>query len=523
MGLIAKPSTDAAPSRSLLATPWRSAFRALLASLLVGLATACSGGGSEPVRGIVLITLDTTRMDRLSCYGDAAPSTPAIDRLADTGYRFTHAISSASQTLPSHAAILSGAYPHVHGARSNGVYRLSDDVLTLPEIFADRGYATAAFVSAVVLEARYGLDQGFDVYDDEMEDPLVVDGPNRLEEELDALQRAGVDTGYFWHTARKYEEYQRRAASVTTRALAWLADTGDEPFFLWTHYFDPHGPYDPPEEFATAAGGGARGQTDPSFDRRRLPHYQLLPGLTTYGDFLEAYHGEIRYTDSQIGRLLEGLESLGLADSTLIVLTADHGESLDENGYYFQHGDFVFDSELRVPLLIRPPGGLPASRDITPIVSTVDVFPTLLELAGLPDAPPAPSGRSIVPAMEARHFEERPVYSEAYIAEVVKSGDVYRSLRTRSTKLMALGTLETDSPRAWAYDLVNDPREASPIAFTQASAVRREEMDSMLAELRRIASLPAIPNEESHVPLDDERRRQLEALGYLEPRDDGPK
>lgn len=494
-------------------------FASLL--LLAALASAC-GGDPEPARGVILITLDTTRMDRLSCYGNEAPSTPAIDRIADTGFRFTNAISSASQTLPSHAAILSGAYPHVHGARANGVYRLADDVVTLPEIFADAGYATAAFVSAVVLEQRYGLDQGFDVYDDEMEDPLVVDGPNRLEEELDALQRAGVDAGYFWHTARKYEAYQRRAEAVTTRALDWLEDQADEPFFLWAHYFDPHGPYDPPEAFASNESR-RRSAADARFDRRKLPHYQLLPGLITYADFLAAYHGEIRYTDSQIGRLLEGLESLGLADSTLIVLTADHGESLDENGYYFQHGDYVFDSELRVPLLIRPVGGLPATRDITPIVSTVDVFPTILDLAGVRGAPAAPSGRSLMPALEARSFAERPVYSEAYIAEVVKSGDVYRSLRNRSTKLMVLGSLEAEPLRAWAYDLVSDPREESPIRLAEATPTRREEMLSMLEEMRRIVALPALPTHESRVPLDDERRRQLEALGYLEPQDDGPK
>jgi choline-sulfatase len=245
--------------------------------------------------GVVIITLDTTRADRLPAYGYMDVSLPALDRLAAEGIVFGQATSVGALTLPAHASLFTGLLPPAHGVRENADPPLATDHVTLAEMLEDQGFRTAAFVGAVVLNADRGLAQGFGHYSDV--------GPRDGEPE------------------RK----QRRADEVVDEATRWLEGVGDDRFFLWAHLYDPHRPYDPPPPF--------RSMPDP-------------------------YMGEIAFADSQIGRLVEALERRALLDRTIVIVVGDHGESLGDHGER-DHGIFVYESVLRVPFILRAPAVAP--------------------------------------------------------------------------------------------------------------------------------------------------------------------
>ena len=263
-----------------------SRHRRALASLVIAIGVTCalcaacqkpSARSPGPARpDIVIITVDTLRADRLGCYGFAPARTPYIDRLASEGVLVEHAIAPTPITLPSHASIFTGLYPPAHGVRDNGRYRLPDDVTTLAERLKADGYLTQAFVSSMVLHRRFNLNQGFDGYDDEI--------------------RSEGD-------AKMFHFQERSGARTMDRVTHWL-ETGPgsspgTPFFLWIHLFDPHQPYEPPEE-----------------DAKRAP---------------TLYDGEIASVDRQIGRFVDALKKRGSFDDTVLVFTSDHGESLGEH------------------------------------------------------------------------------------------------------------------------------------------------------------------------------------------------
>jgi arylsulfatase A-like enzyme len=309
-----------------------SSSRLLLAALLLQDAPAPPATKAAPgIQGasapraerpnLLLVTLDTTRADHLGCYGDAQARTPVLDQLARDGVLFERALACAPITLPSHASILTGLYPVVHGVRDNGTFVAPAELDTLAELLKREGYATAAFVSSHVLAAAYGLAQGFDVYDDRL-DKIVVRGIGKVE---------------------------RRAAPTANAALAWLDAAPREPWFLWVHFYDPHAPYAPPD-------GAADLPADP-------------------------YDAEIAYVDKQLGRLLQKVDAGGRRERTLVAVTADHGEGLGDHRE-LTHGLFVYDATMAVPLLLRGPG-LAAGRRVGGQVSHVDLFPTLIELLGV--------------------------------------------------------------------------------------------------------------------------------------------
>jgi arylsulfatase A-like enzyme/Tfp pilus assembly protein PilF len=280
--------------------------------------------GAAAGSNVLVITMDTTRADHLSCYGNAGIQTPVIDGLARRGVLFANAFTASPSTLPGHSSIHTGLYPYHHGARANGTFQLGSENTTLAEILRSNGYTTAAFISAYVLDGRFGLEQGFDLYDDDLSKGI------------------------------KYSEhsFRERPAQYTNEAvLEWLGTVERNKFFAWVHYFDPHAPYVPPEPFRTK-----------------------------YAD--RPYDGEIAYTDAEIGELLAGLAKLGVLDNTLIVLAGDHGEGLGEHGES-THSLLVYDSTLHTPLIFCPPGtdslGLVVNRQ----VSNVDIVPTILALLGI--------------------------------------------------------------------------------------------------------------------------------------------
>jgi len=304
---------------------------------------------------IVLVTLDTTRADRIGCYGYRRAATPILDRLAASGVRFAEALTAAPETLPAHATLLTGLLPPHHGVRINTEGRLGSLHQTLAEVARGRGYQTAAFVSAFVLDARFGLDQGFDHYDDR----------------VDATRGTAFAAG----------TNERRAGATTDAALAWLRSRDRaRPFLLWVHYFDAHAPYDPPEPFASRFAGSL-------------------------------YDGEIAYVDAQLGRLLEGLDAAGPRDKTVVVVVGDHGESLGEH-YERTHSVFLYRSTVRVPLVFSNPRLFPKPAVVDgAVVSLADVAPTLLDLLGVED-PPARDGVSL---LATKADPRRGVYVESLV------------------------------------------------------------------------------------------------------------
>ncbi len=318
-------------------------------------------GAAAPVAkgpiNVLLITLDTTRADRLGAYGCAQARTPAMDALAAEGVRFAHAQSPVPLTLPAHASIMTGAYPTFHGLRNNGSYFLPPQAETLAEVLKARGYRTAAFVSSFILDSRFGLDQGFDVYSDRMD---TVGGVKDLQSE-------------------------RPAGGVFADFDAWLGTAGGgAPFFCWLHFYDPHLPYAPPEPF----------KSDPS---------------------LEPYDGEVANVDLNVGRVFERLRSLDLYDGTLIVVAGDHGEGFGEHGES-GHGIFCYQETLAVPLLMRIPGRRPAAAVIDDTVDLVDIMPTVLTAVGAPP-PSYIQGISLLPLISGKRGPEREFYFESLYAQ----------------------------------------------------------------------------------------------------------
>jgi arylsulfatase A-like enzyme/Tfp pilus assembly protein PilF len=311
-----------------------------------------SGAGTRsplPPRNLLLITIDTLRADRVGCYSSRHVDTPQIDSLAAKGVVFVRAFADATETLPSHANIMTGATPSYHGVHDNTNFIVRGGLLTLAEHLKGFGYATGAFVGAYPLDSRFGLDQGFDTYDDRFD--RVGPTPN--------------------------ESWTRRADDVLSSALAWLQGQRS-PWFLWVHFWDPHDPYSPPEPYKT--------------------QYAEHP-----------YEGEVAYVDAVLGKLWETMGRNGLYGSTVIVLTGDHGESLGEHGER-THGFLAYNSSLRIPLIIACPGV--GHRVVQPPVSHVDIFPTVCDLLGVAK-PGSLQGHSLVRAMKGGRPEEAPIYFES--------------------------------------------------------------------------------------------------------------
>ncbi len=293
-----------------------------------------------PAPNVLLITLDTTRADRLGCYGYAAALTPTLDQLASEGVLFERAYSPAPLTLPVHATLFTGLYPPEHGLRTNGRGKLDPSLPTLAKSLVERGYDTGAFVASFVLDAKFGLDPGFTTYDDDLSSGEPTE---------DALHR------------------QRDGAVVVDSALRWLSNLREKPFFCWVHLYDPHLPYQPRE--------------DEFGDRFRH----------------SPYDAEIAYADQQIARLLAHLRETKQDQHTVVVVVGDHGEGLGEH-IELSHGYTLYNSTQHVPLICRFPGRFVAGKRETAPVSLVDLYPTLCGLLGIKDTT-STLGRSLISSL----------------------------------------------------------------------------------------------------------------------------
>jgi arylsulfatase len=428
----------------------------------------------EGYHAIVLITLDTTRGDRFDW--DDPRALPFLKSLFARGLRFTQAVTTAPVTGPAHATILSGLPPTRHGVLTN-LNPLPVALTTLAEQLQALGFRTAAFVSCSVLDAGRGFEQGFEHYDAE-------------------FQRA---------YAGRY--YERTADATTASALAWLRQNDGDPFFLWLHYFDPHAPYDPPRLHRPRGFADLERRRDvfPSVTRlQRIHRDRIVLDRRLIEFYRELYASEIEFVDAQVGRLVSYLGSRSYFDRTIFVLTADHGEELADHGSYFEHSLSLYDGVMRVPLALRVPGG---PTGVVPTqVTNGSVFATILGLLGEPIPP------EIYPSLLAAHGRPSTEATDGHVCikephPAVKPWGV--ALRVPPWKY-----LYWEDGRGELYDVAHDPQEhidrtaRHPRISTAMRARIRREVVVPLASIERRADTEVVP--------DDETRRMLERLGYLE-------
>ncbi len=483
----------------------RAGSRAAAAALLAAAALACAEGGFPPRANVLLITVDTLRADHLASYGYPRATSPAIDALAAEGVRFDQPAVQWPKTGPSFASIFTATYP-----KDNGIVRqigipLPFEFRTVAEVLQGHGYQTLAVVANGAVASEFNFHQGFDNY---------------LETwKLGAAERQGEDPN--------------GAAAVTRVAKSVLGKLArDRPYFAWIHYLDPHFPYAPPASW----GGRYAGDSwyDPSTkieihaeSRQRqmvgIGSEQVLDGRDELAFYVARYDAEIAYTDAQIGDLLAFLRQRGLLDNTLTVFTSDHGESLGEHYYFFDHGRFGFETCLRVPLVFHFPGVLKPRVDRGP-VELIHLAPTLLEAAGVAlEEGVWMQGRSLSSRLFGRvepGEAPRLAYAEAGYAT---GGQWQRIVRDGRFKLIYAPTREenrwiggVDVPFA-LYDLESDPGETTNVADSHP-----EDLERLQRLLSRWTAAEPFPlrvdpaSAEGHAEMDAETRALLKALGYLQ-------
>jgi arylsulfatase A-like enzyme/Flp pilus assembly protein TadD len=410
----------------------------LFLGIVLNPASASSQRQRDTKQNFLLITIDTLRADRLGCYGSRSPETPNIDQLAERSVLFSRAFANTSTTLPSHANILLGTTPNFHGIHENLNFVVNRELLTLAEHLKDNGYSTGAFVGAYPLDSRFGLSQGFDIYDDNY---------NRV------------------HTVN-LSSLDRKAEAVVEAALDWL-EGQTSPWFLWIHCWDPHTPYDPPEPFKSR-----------------------------YSDQL--YEGEVAYVDSMMGRLFDFMEENSLFDSTLVVLTGDHGESLGQHGEE-THGYFAYNSSLWIPLIISLPNT--TSGRVDDSVSHIDIFPTVCETLGI-EAPAFLQGSSLLPALKGKKIPERPIYFESLYPYYSRGWAPLHGFIHQEKKYI-------DSPIPELYDLSQDFDELQNLAGREKTASYASKLVGLIQKLTPAERVVSVQQ------ADRETREKLASLGYV--------
>jgi len=410
-------------------------------------ATAVPATARPEIRHVILVSLDTTRWDAVSCYGADERITPNLAGLCREGVVFERAYAPSPVTLPSHASMLTGKELPAHGIFDNGRSTLGAEHRTLAELLRESGFATGAFVSALVLDSRFGLDRGFDTYDDEIGAAAVIG--------------------------------ERRGDLTAARARAWIEEHRHERSFLFLHLFDPHAPYQAPEAFVSTIE-------------------RIHPNAPEY---VRAYLAEVAFADHCVGLLLAKLRELGLYDESLILVTADHGESQGEHGEN-THGYFIYSSTTRVPLVLKVPGRSTALRVAAP-VGVVDIAPTIASELGL-ELDPEIQGRDLSGLIAGRTGPD--------------PGRVLTSISLEPRKYggsSLLGIVAGDfkyiqAPRPELYDLLRDPYETTNLAAAQPQRAR--ELRERLRLALEAASSATLPEQ---LAVDNDTIRKLQSLGYV--------
>ena len=394
---------------------------------------------------VILITIDTLRADHVACYGARNVKTPTLDGLASDGIIFDRAISQVPLTWPSHAAILTGTYPFQNGVQDFTGEPLSPQFRSIAQAFKGAGYRTGAVVSAFVLDRSWGLGRGFDFYDDAFS--------------AETFQKKDIGL------------VDRRAGESVDHAISWLRKSPQRPFFLWLHLYDPHSPYDPPE-----------------------------PYRTEYREHL--YDGEIAYADHELGRLITWLKENKLYDSAVIAMLSDHGESLGEHGED-EHGFFVYNATVHIPLIVKPPAGSGIRPDRRPEpVETTAVAPSLLQLARVKDQ--IQTQFQSIGLFDAKAAERAPAYSETFYPFSSFGWSPLHAIETDRFHYI-------DAPKPELYDVGTDPGETNNIAALQPATVTvlKEKLRQLLAHN------PFSPSKAGAANLSPDAQEKLRALGYF--------
>lgn len=409
------------------------------------------------ISNVLIISMDTTRSDYLSCYGYPQKTTPNIDALAREGTLFANALSPIPLTLPAHSTMMTGTIPPYHGVHDNAEMKLADSNLTLAEKLSEHGFKTHAIVSAMVLGKEFGLDQGFGTYDDQID-----------------------------KSGEKVNIPHRKGGQITELALAWLEENRDEKFFLFLHYYDPHYPYAAPEPFASKF----KDVPNPGNVSSRI--------LKNRG----GYAGEIAYTDHCIGQVIDKLKETGLYDSTLIVITGDHGEMLFAKEEP-THGYFIYQEALKVPLILRTPGAHTPKR-VKSIAGIVDIMPTICSLLGIA-MPSEIHGQDLSPYIDGSDTTtgDRAIFCESLLPTKYNANSLLGIVTDRYKYI------QTTNPEL--YDLVNDPYEHKNLIndHSQRAKLLQDRLRQILENSVSTAS------ESDKLALDDETSETLKSLGYV--------
>lgn len=437
---------------------------------------------SAPRSSVLLITIDTLRRDHLGCYGSGEMYTPNIDAIAHEGVKFENAFATAPLTLPSHASLFTGKYPSSHGVRANSKWRVLDPSHpTLAEILWRSGYATAAFVGAGLLGRQSGLAKGFDHYGDIFDRMWL----RQFRKGNFLLPRLLILTGLM----EKAVVLVRDADEISSKAIQWLKENREKEFFLWLHYYDPHGPHKPHPEF--------------------LQSYQKKSGMESvsrdaYSRSRILYKGEVSYTDFHIGRVLDTLRELGMMDTTLLIITSDHGQSLGEHEYY-GHGFVIYEQTIRIPLIMRLPGIIRPHQVVGSLVSSIDIAPTVLDILAIPGDTDF-QGQSLYSLMREGGGTLRDfVYFETLAAyEQRKFLFGVRGIDWKLIRQLPGGTEEL-------FDIRSDPGELWDVAHGNEAVA-----ESLGAVVESFIGSKEILEETGAADLREGEVEELKALGYIQ-------
>jgi arylsulfatase A-like enzyme len=508
----------------------RAAALALVGCVLsITLWNTFSRAGATDKPNVLWILIDTTRRDHIRPFGESA-ETPAIERLASEGIRFDDAVTVIPKTAQSVSSFFTGSYPFRHGVRA-----LEDELVDLPTnvvtTFQQAGYRTAAFVDNPWISESHGFGHGFEDYFLTTELEPKYGGSLRYVSWFvlaDHLTVQQIETG----EPAAPEVYVARARSVTNSVSRYLHEVVRPPFFIYAHYFEPHWPYLPPASFEKKYGapsGEASLVNHP--DKAGITHGELI-----YDNHLPAeenegarrlYQGEIDDTMTEVGRLLEELERAGYRDDTIVVFTADHGHSLGDHDYYFHHGDFLYESSVRIPLILRWPKKLPEGRVVEHQVRSIDVAPTLLTLARIRPAGEM-DGRSLSGFWEGREDKPRAALLESDVKMMEENkrrryyGVVGKLRGLRDGRFKLILTPEEEGPEFELYDVIADPEETHNLvldgSYHETLTALQEQLWSLIPndERRAIAEIRGEPGSmDGAAPVDEHERKLLESLGYV--------
>ncbi len=396
----------------------------------------------EESLNLIIISIDTLRSDYLSCYGSEEVETPNIDRFASEGTMFTDCRCQVPQTLPSHLTLMTGTYPNYHGI-SHNTFRVPEGLTTLAEILVDEGYKTGAVIGAFPLDSNTGFSQGFDSYDCEY--------------------TKGVSEDILT---------ERTAEEVWGNSRDWLDDNREDDFFLFIHMYDPHYPYEPPDPY------------DKKFAEN-------------------PYAGEVKYVDDVLGQISDYLRKNKLDDNTLVIILSDHGEALMEHGE-LEHGYFIYEEVMRVPLIFRCPGLIPDGKVVKGPIGLTDVMPTLLELLGIPVGTEI-QGKSLIDYIYSEKEPDFPLYAETKYPTYLYGWQSLYSYTVDGWKFI-------EAPEPELYNLAEDPDELKNLVdeFPEKSLELSLELDDFSSSIASISDIEA-----GGANLTDSDIDKLKTLGYV--------